>query len=227
MIKKFKNYIKEQFELTIYDFDKKDIDEISKQISFKMGEIIENLIGYGDYGYAYKLKSNKVLKITSDKNEYEIANYLKNKNTIYLINIYDVRDLKNGLFSIIEDYAQPLNKIEESFLKHFLIRIQWIERNIRIENIDEIKIKEIITEWNKFTNQILNDNEIKNIINDLINIQKEAMKYNINCVDLKSNNIGWCTYRIGKHLVFFDIGSGGEKKYKKTNRKLTPIQSFN
>ena len=47
----------------------KNVSRIATQIADELGEEIDEYVGSGSFGYAFTLKSNKVLKLTRDKNE--------------------------------------------------------------------------------------------------------------------------------------------------------------
>jgi hypothetical protein len=85
----------------------------------KYGVSIISDIGQGDSGVAYLLSNGDVLKITTNKQEGQVAEYLKSNKNQYVIEIKDV--WKEGdLYYIIEekldmpstDYINKINEIE-------------------------------------------------------------------------------------------------------------------
>jgi hypothetical protein len=228
MIKNYTTFLNEQsfhgYDPMIYDYEETKIDKIAKSVSKELGYNSIDRIGGGDYGIAYRTNDNKVLKITRDKNEYKVANYLKNKNTTYLINYYDVRKIEGtDLFSLLMDYVEPLDPLEKTFVYIFnthFVRRETSSKSGRIYNIPKEKIKDFV---DKFSQQIeLTQKEMYFLIEELIKVQREGEKYNISCIDLKNDNIGWIYDRLGKHLVFFDIGV--ETDYKTTNKELKSLK---
>jgi len=65
------------------------IDSILKNIEH--GEVI----GIGENGIAFKIPNSKVLKITIDKSEADIATFLINKDTKHIVKYYNVSKIIN------------------------------------------------------------------------------------------------------------------------------------
>jgi len=216
---------------SIYDFSKDYIDKIAEKVSKELGFRYSHFVGMGDYGIAYDVGNEKVLKITTDKNEYEISNYLRTKNTTYLIDIYDVRKIgETGLYSIVMDKVEKLT----SFEKIFLDKLNGFLYNKKMNILDIFSTYDNEDKMRYFlVNEISDKPEpsysanfsvLLKLISDLVYIKLEARKYKIICCDLRAANVGWKNNdSIGKHLVFFDIGSYGEKNFKTTKKRLKDI----
>jgi len=75
-------------------------------------------LGKGEFGKAYSIRNNMVLKLTSSKREYEIANEILNTNSkLYndaFANIYEVGKYKNDYYIIMEELDTD-SKIEELY----------------------------------------------------------------------------------------------------------------
>lgn len=217
---------------TIYDYSKDYIDKVANRTSKELGFNYLKFIGMGDYGMAYDVNGNKVLKITTDENEYKIANYLRGKNTKYLIEIYDVRKISDdktnsALYSIVMDKVEKLNITEKEFItalnSYFFYESKLdIYQFMNLYDTDEKLYKFMSDNW-VFNRFLTNFGGMINILHDIFHIKLEAKKYGIECRDLRSDNVGWKNDKMGRHLVFFDIGSYAEKNFKTTRKKLKDI----
>lgn len=96
----FYNIIKEKLNKKEVDFQ----DEIISKRLDVYNLSIDNLIyiGGGNNGIAY-YSNDKVVKLTKDKGEVEVAIKLKNKKNTYLVNIYDVIKLNDEFYLIVQE----------------------------------------------------------------------------------------------------------------------------
>jgi hypothetical protein len=65
----------------------------------------EGWIGSGEWGNAYHLSDNKVIKITRDHEEFICSYHLLNKDTKYNAKIHDMRVFPNGDLGILMDHV--------------------------------------------------------------------------------------------------------------------------
>lgn len=133
MIKKFKlfEYISHYLSVSKYDnfqlsvllnISETESDEIYQQVAnFYRKNPKLSYLGSGSYGSAFSMEE-KVLKISTDKNEANNIEYLRKKNFKGIVTYYDLRKINlylNGelyqdrkLYSIIMDRVYPLSDIE-------------------------------------------------------------------------------------------------------------------
>ena len=96
---------------------------------------IINLLGEGRYGYAWRMEGNKVVKITTDWTEFNTALFLKGKETLYLVRIFDCWEAQNKQYVIIEEllYNDTPNidaQMKTLFVDQF--KLCWFEHNKRL-----------------------------------------------------------------------------------------------
>jgi len=204
------------------DKEKKYAEITCKQLGYNLKEYLNT----GYYGSAFKIEDKdgnvKILKITRDTQEADMANRLrKNPVTKHIINCYDVRRINNldeidqPYFSIIRDYITLLNYDERNLFDSFPVyTIVATEKNKNIS----------IEDKNKLYKHIENGLDLKredfwHMYRQIREMSKELKKYNIKGSDLRSENVGWDEDR---NLVFFDIGIEDAKPGK----RLKPIKTF-
>jgi len=143
-------------------------DSVIDYILNKLGEKedYKYLGGYA-FGHAYQV-GNKVLKLTSDENEFEVANDLSNKKFWfkYLINVYDTRflttptegyttetnpfatyedderDIIEFPYLILMDYIHTLNRVESHVYAHKMCKMM---RSILLVFVNEQKFDTVET----------------------------------------------------------------------------------
>ena len=206
-----------------------------KEIAEELGEELESFLGSGAFGYAFKTKSGKVLKITSDRNEANIAYKLaKKKNWIKcLVNYYNVgkispskmmnyRDINTYEWYILMDYTEPLTKDEENAVHCYISTMQYqqdfykniLDKEEVMKHIDFIFDPE---SWD--TKRALADGrdpqKIKQIAIDIypkiLKIAKELKKHNIPETDFHGGNVGWD--KDHENLILYDLGGCTKKSY--------------
>lgn len=177
---------------------------LAKRIAEDSGFDPEELIylGGGAYGDAFKI-GDKVLKITSDWEEYMNANKLRRKSaTNYLVNYYDARqiDEEGWYYALIMDYVEPIKRNKAPIIRSAIQNFEYnfdkdyksredakkdIEKNVKIPKPFEKQREEYI-----------------NTMLQIYDIHKEGKKFNIPIVDLHVGNIGIKD----DHYVYYDIG---------------------
>lgn len=212
MIKKFKMYesVKDKFKFN------KPIFKTAKIISSQFGYKLLRYLGKGDYGYAFLLNDDKVLKITSDIRE---VNYVMRNLNVKKDGIITYRKIvkisnnliKNDSYGILLDYAEPLSKEDKKIYMEFYIHFYYfyeIMEDIYIENMED-EIEDLIINWkNKYINDfnqedIFKDKErVRYLISKLIKLGKNLKKNKIDWEEAHVNNIGWDK---NGDLVFFDV----------------------
>jgi hypothetical protein len=80
-----------------------------------------NLLGSGSNGKAFRIKgTNKVIKVTTSREELGNAKALLNKNFTTLAHIYYVQNIKPNLGIIITDLYEPLSSKEKIEFKNII-----------------------------------------------------------------------------------------------------------
>jgi hypothetical protein len=151
-------------------------------------------ISSGSFGDAFEIKQNgidRVLKITTDREEAKIANTLKGKDLPGIVKFHDVKRIKSKDLKRFENYLIIMDKVDPISNKRTLSQIKSIISKIvdddlfiipdEIKNIPNSKIK----------------SELETIIDSLrkIGIREEVS-------DIQVQNLG-----IGKNneLILFDL----------------------
>lgn len=221
-LKEFRVFSKpEIYSLPQYITTEEDLYLYVNYIANEMGEQVIDILGTGRHGSAFSLKSGKVLKLTQDKDEALIANYLRKKHFYYLVNYYDVRKLvghkdryDDDIYAIILDNIIPIKDELEN-------------------NLDELDFNEIAKGWYLLQKSDLNTTSqshskilkreipMKYFRKNWENIQgilKDCVKLGFrNLPDLHIGNIG--KTKDGR-LVLFDLSSTVDTKFYKPIRRL-------
>lgn len=201
-------------------FSKKDI-KIAKKVAKELGEKILKPLNAGSFGKAYETNSGKVLKITSDEEEFHIAQKLsRNKNWMKcLINYYNVGELisqdYNYKWYILMDKVLPLTPLEKLTINHYYMDIIQYNKNYWEDINNEKKIKKI---RNSDTNERKMANKLYPYI---VKICKELKLHKIKETDFHSENMGWD--KNFENLVLFDLG-GYIEEIEPSNRKINKIK---
>lgn len=156
------------------------------------------LIGQGENGYAF-MTGNKVIKVSSDKGEYNTAKILLNKNPKHITKIYDVQRIEISLPKIPQwwiDYWGAALPGWETMQNMYVIEKEYVPP---VDNTLEQEIDKII-------DGIPSSN--KRLHNQLSNLIKELKRFGITLYDVRGENIG---IKNGT-LKIFDVGGVKETK---------------
>lgn len=162
----------------------KTLKNVMKELRDEMG--LEENIEYldsGMWGMAFKV-GNKVIKLTSNREEVKVAKSLIGKKIPYIVNYYKVVPVKGyGIWAILMDLIKPLSKKEKSIFQIFEYCIDWEDVIKEIEESDYSKsyVKSL---WEKY-----------------LELENGLDKSGIPKADMHSENIGW----FDGNLVHFDI----------------------
>lgn len=148
----------------------------------------------GSYGIAFAA-DDKVIKLTSNKSEAELAKTLVGKKYDRCVKYYDVVFLeKFSIFAILMDKAKNLTEKEEAILDEIDL-IGASAKNIISSIIKAMKVKKINC----------TEKEATKIFDEYQKLKDTLEKQEVPTDDLHSGNIGWLK---GK-LVHFDIMDSG------------------
>ena len=100
-----------------------ELEKNANKIAEELGEKIIKILGSGDFGTAFLLESGRVLKLTFDLNEIDIAKKLSNNRNWfkYVMNYYNVGELKDVpdyKYFLLMDYVNPLSELEKATINH-------------------------------------------------------------------------------------------------------------
>jgi len=199
------------------------IDAVVDRVANNLGEEVIDFIDSGALGYVFSLKSGKVLKITTDKNEINLIYNLSKLSSIpkSLMTYYNIGKIynpnpttKRQYYYILMDKVKTLNDEEQSVINEFYKhRIQY--NNNYYENIMNPYLERHIDEW--FANK-WNKNKIKickELLPQVRNIVKDLKKHKIKQTDFHGGNLGW--NKEGK-LIMFDLGGYIDYSKEPTDR---------
>jgi len=144
-------------------------------------------LGEGDNGIAYETNDHRVIKQTSNKNEFDIASKLLKDQTdeTPFAKIYAVEKI-NSYYFILEEKVKQNNKLENLYYQAQEI---WESQGLDILNLDNIDLDDV------------EDQQIIDFINELSHIAFHYRFY-ANIPDLWLNNLG---YNQNNQLVAFDL----------------------
>ena len=179
-------------------------------------------IGSGEYGDAYDIGNDRVLKFTTDKSEMNESLSIKGKYFKHIADIYDVFKITSKSNENKELYVIVLEKLDtkiNEFEKHF-DRLEYIFENVFSVNFYKFFENYMFSHGLMFkSKKPLIDKYMSKNLNDekffygLISIANELKNNNIDTDDfLNPSNLG---YKKTGLLGFFDLGIGDE------NKKLT------
>lgn len=168
-------------------------NNVVDKIASHFGEEVEDYLGGRANGYAFKLKSDKVLKITKDKKEAKAINTLvKKKNFKHIVSYYDLRKF-NEIYVTIMDYVNPLDKE----LRPFYNKIS----HDLLEGI--LSKEELLSKYNDILEENKKYAELFNVLlQQRDEIIREFRENNLEIYEADADNVGF-----GKNgnFKFFDV----------------------
>ncbi len=211
---KFKNLKKVYKDL---DKDKIGIDKITSEISKsdplkKLKKIVKQIsksFGYGSEvryldsgscGMAFVIK-DKVIKLTSNEEEFLIAKQLLGQNIPNMVRYYRVTRVKEyDIWAILMDKARNLNKDESEAMNliddYGYVDLGWTHENIKDLMEDSFSDIEKYAKKSKISIRL-----VKRVWDDYKNMIYNLIKNSISIKDLHPGNIGY----LGKDMVHFDL----------------------
>jgi hypothetical protein len=183
--------------------DNVDILNIVGEITKKLNLKIIGYLGSGARGKAFVCEDNKVVKVTSDKEE--VSFYLNLNSPKYIVNTYGIYKLNspsiNESYVIVMDRLDSLSKYESGIIMNCYITFYYID-SLCLEN-PENWILEELDGWideNKYTNKDI----VRNIVLKYSRIITELKSIGANEDECHIDNIG-----VDKNGVYkcFDITS--------------------
>ena len=178
-VKNFKQFVNENVK-TIDDFyaeNNIDPDDLS-------------YLGSGDFGEAYSIGDGRVLKMTSSKNEFNLAKQMEDKDIPVLNSIAKIykTDIVNNQMLIILEELEEDSHIEDLYyeLQNYLD-----EQGLPVQYIDYLD-----------TDEMEISDELQSFMNDLDDIIRAYRYLGVEASDIRPENMGYS--KDGK-LKAFDI----------------------
>jgi len=198
--------------------------EFARKVANKLNYELISHIGCGANGSAYKLTSQRVLKLTTDINEVYTANRLIGDTSNYIVKYYDVKNIESkyligNLYAIVMDYLFILTDTKsctffDYFLNNFNEQENFFQKNIF--NTDQIDNRIHYYKRNNLDN-LLDDSKIQQYIYNLKCIAYDTKMLGIYPIDIHSGNLG--SKVVDGDLIYFDIGAN-------KNYSVEPIDSI-
>ena len=139
-----------------------------------------NYLGSGDFGSAYSIGNDKVLKITSSKSEANLAHQIMNGKFSSFVRIYAVEPIDNSYFILQEELEEDSDienmwyEVEEALQSQGL-PVQYIA------NFDE---DEYIEQGGEISD------DAREFMNDLWGISSDYRRLGIEASDIRPENLG-------------------------------------
>lgn len=194
-------------------YDRKIADRVANGVAEKHNLNSPQYIGAGDFGVAYDIGNDKVLKVTSDKSEAIENLKLIGKDLNYIAEPYSVQSITSKTTDIPETYTIILEKLKTD---HGKIGRQMIRINYVFKDIFGVEFPDVIDHYiygydigvdeESIENYLSKNPEDKKFFYDILHIGEEALRNGIQSMDyLNYNNLG---YKKNGDLGFYDVGFG-------------------
>jgi len=204
--------------------------ENADTIANKVAEIYKlnqpKFIGSGNFGAAYDIGNDKILKVTSDKSEAVENLGLIGKQLKYIAEPYNVFSIKSKS-NADELYVIILEKLKTN--GDYFIKIRN-KLNFAFEKILGVKLSDVIDFYidgygnnvnkDKINKYLSKNPEDAEYFNGLLKIAEEAKKHGVESMDyLNPENLG---YKKDGSIGFFDVGFGNY--YAKSNKQPEEVE---
>ncbi len=212
MLLTFSNFIIEHFDIPWIDSLLVGTSkyELYRYVNYVANQFGENLLNYnrlnsGSHGTVFELKSGKILKLTNDKSEAKMAQYLKDRDTKYLISCDSIcKIVPDNIYALI----MPKLNMHDDNLNFRIIWDYYILTYINEEPeviLDQDK-KFIISEIENDIDIDYDYETIKKYIEDnwesIYGIVKEIKDLGINYPDIHPKNLG---FNEDGNLIYLDV----------------------
>jgi hypothetical protein len=168
--------------------NEKSLEEFYQENNIDKDDL--SYLGKGDFGKAYSIGDRRVLKMTSSKNEFEIAKKLENNNSPVFdsfAKIYKTEIIGRDMYIILEELDTD-SSIEDLYyeLQNLLDEQGLPIQYLHLLDTDELDISE----------------ELQSFIDDIEDINTAYRTLGIEASDIKPENLG---YSENRKLKAFDI----------------------
>jgi hypothetical protein len=203
-------FLPENEEILDEKYNRNIADNIAKQIAKIRGYNEPKFIDAGEYGVAYDIGDDKILKITADNSEAAENLKLINKPLKYIAQPYNVFTIDSKNTYISKTYAIVLEKLktDPQKFKRLKERIDFIFGkifNLRLYDIIDYYINgygDIDTK--KIDGYMSKNPEDAEFFYSILRIAEEAKQYGVESLDyFNYTNLG---YKKNGVIAFFDVG---------------------
>ena len=196
-------------------YDQPTANKIAQQVVAKLGYGQPRYIGSGNFGVAYDIGDDKILKITKDKTEAVENLKLMNKQLKYIAQPYEVYKVNStsGDETIPETYVIILEKLDTdpSIIRNFE-RLDYVFKSFfKITIPDAIEFylgwwRDPVVSKEKIDRYLKKNPQDAEFFYGLIRIAEELQQYGVESIDfVNKENLG---YKKSGALGFFDVGFG-------------------
>lgn len=169
-------------------------ENVSKEEFYKRNNINPeelNHLGRGEYGDAYEIDNNRVLKVTTSKSEFDLATQIKEKGNVpaldSIANIYDTAIVDGDMMIVMENLEMD-SDVEDKFyeLQEILSNEGLPVQYVHYLDTDDFDL----------------DDDMINFINSIEDINRAYRYLGIEASDIQPDNLG---YDKNGNLKAFDI----------------------
>ena len=155
-------------------------------------------LGSGEYGEAYSIGNDRVLKITTSKSEFKIANEIKNSDSSMFdcfAEIYDTEEVDGKMYIVMEELYQD-SEIDSLYdqlsvlLEDQSLPIQYVH----YLDLDDVEVSD----------------DLETFINYIEDINHGYRRLGIEASDIQPDNLGYSKDGV---LKAFDIDDKNRKSY--------------
>src|SRR5690554_3587005 len=205
------NYIGEN---KVIELDDIVLNKIKKELNVNILKYLKS----GEYGDAYNIGNNKVLKLTTDKSEALESQKIKGKINKHLADIYNVYEVNytiagdnKKIYVILLEFLDVDKDRFTDYIKNINEYFRDKTDTIILDIIDDYHFNRNVynNEYKEHVQEFLKlGNEESRFLEDFLNIIDELKTNNMNTADYV--NMGNLGYKKNGKLGYFDLGYGDE-----------------
>jgi hypothetical protein len=162
--------------------------------------------GSGDFGEAYHVGGDRVLKKTTSSSEFKIAKEIKQGNYPAFVKIYDVEEMAGSSHSyyILQEELEIDSSLEDQFVR---LNSMLETQEIYVQYMDHFDEDEYIESGGDEVDNGKIDPELLKFMVELEDIVRDYRRLGIEAADIRAENLG--RNKQGK-LIAFDIDEKGQ-----------------
>ena len=179
-----------------------NLEKIANYYSNKTSnQDVDGYVGSGEFGSAYYMPGDRILKITTSKDEAGIANSIKGKSLSNIVDVYDVKTVKdkneNVYYAILMEELDTDSSIEDLF--HQMMNIVD-EMGYDINHTHMIDFEDLEEQGGYY------DEDLKEFVSQFDDVVLQNTKMGIYNRDYQPDNLG---YKKNGNLASFDMMDDG------------------
>ena len=174
------------------------LDKVANYYSNKIfNQDVDGYVGSGEFGSAYYVPEDKILKITTSKDEAGIANSIKGKQLSNIVEVYDVKIVKDEkgypYYAILMEKLDTDSEIEDLFYQMMGI---VSEQGYDINHTHMIDFDDLEEEGYDY------EDDLKTFVDQFNDVVWQNQKMGIQNRDYQPGNLG---YKSNGNLASFDM----------------------